>query len=35
MLLDYTRNSQPFDIVIQFTNHMIVTLLYMYAYVEI
>ena len=28
MLLGYKRNSQPFDTVILFTNHIIVTLLY-------
>ena len=35
MLLGYKENSQPFDSVIWFINHVIVTLLYMCAYVEI
>ena len=34
MLLGYKRNIQPFDTVIQFINHIIVTLLYKCAYVE-
>ena len=36
MLLGYQGNNQPFDTVIQVINHIIiVTLLYMCAYVEI
>ena len=35
MLLGYKGNSLPFDSVIWFINHVIVTLLYMCAYVEI
>ena len=35
MLLGYKGNSQPFDAVIWFIIHIIVTLLYMCAYVEI
>ena len=35
MLLGYKGNSLPFDTIIWFINHLIVTLLYMCAYVEI
>ena len=35
MLLGYKQNGQPFNTVILFINHIIVTLLYMCAYVEI
>ena len=33
--LGYKGNSQPFDTVIWFINHIIVTILYMYAYMHI
>ena len=35
MLLAYKGNNQPFDTVIWFINHIVVTLLHMCTYVEI